>query len=378
MAFHRSSSPLSLGETPVENLFIQEYLPIASGDQIRVYLTGLMHSYAARDISCASFARDLGLSVSYLRQLFEYWKQAGLVDITDDPDCPDEFHITYHSMRALVRSGARSAEPERNTDTRLAHLVVSLKGSNVNSREFSFLQDFVATAENGFAIAEQILTLYYKDRGGKSFLEVERILNDIKKQEVTTLEDALLLAHRILNKKDIYKRIKLLISDRATTTPAEQSKIDQWIDDFGFDEQKILSLVTEFSTCTVNPNIAFIHTLMKEHYESVSDPRQAFRREVKQLLTGGNNRINQGEAGMIDRWLDELGLTESEIRTAIETYAPERQVPSIDYIDKRIRGTIDPTDKTVKSKRRKSLKKIDSFSDDELEERLLSRSRNKI
>ncbi|MDO4799784.1 MAG: hypothetical protein Q4A52_04620, partial [Bacillota bacterium] len=67
MAFHRSSSPLSLGETPVENLFIQEYLPIASGDQIRVYLTGLMHSYAARDISCASFARDLGLSVSYLR-----------------------------------------------------------------------------------------------------------------------------------------------------------------------------------------------------------------------------------------------------------------------------------------------------------------------
>ena len=40
-----SENYLMLGVTPVENLFIQEFLPRASGDYVRVYLYGLMQCY---------------------------------------------------------------------------------------------------------------------------------------------------------------------------------------------------------------------------------------------------------------------------------------------------------------------------------------------
>ena len=33
-----------LGNTRVENLFINEYLPAASGDQVKVYIYGLMYA----------------------------------------------------------------------------------------------------------------------------------------------------------------------------------------------------------------------------------------------------------------------------------------------------------------------------------------------
>jgi hypothetical protein len=49
--------------TPVENLFVQEYLPAAKGDYVKVYLYGLMHTYhPTAGMNLAVMARDLGLS----------------------------------------------------------------------------------------------------------------------------------------------------------------------------------------------------------------------------------------------------------------------------------------------------------------------------
>ena len=39
--FEQDESMLRFGVTPVENLFIQEYLPAARGDYVKVYLYAL-------------------------------------------------------------------------------------------------------------------------------------------------------------------------------------------------------------------------------------------------------------------------------------------------------------------------------------------------
>ena len=61
-----------LGVTPVENLFIQEYLPHASGDYVRVYLYGLMQCYyPAADMTIERTARILELSEDVVMSAFQ-------------------------------------------------------------------------------------------------------------------------------------------------------------------------------------------------------------------------------------------------------------------------------------------------------------------
>ena len=66
-----SENYLMLGVTPVENLFIQEYLPRASGDYVRVYLYGLMQCYhPSEEMSLDRTAHILDLSVDTVRDAF--------------------------------------------------------------------------------------------------------------------------------------------------------------------------------------------------------------------------------------------------------------------------------------------------------------------
>ena len=49
--------------TPVDNQFIQEYLPGAKGDYVRVYLYGLMRCYHPEEsLSAETMARELKMT----------------------------------------------------------------------------------------------------------------------------------------------------------------------------------------------------------------------------------------------------------------------------------------------------------------------------
>ncbi len=73
--------------TPVENQFIQEYLPGAKGDHVKVYLYGLMRCYHPEEnMSPAQMARELDMSEEDILSAYRYWERRGIVRrISDDP-----------------------------------------------------------------------------------------------------------------------------------------------------------------------------------------------------------------------------------------------------------------------------------------------------
>lgn len=86
--FAPEAAPLEA--TPVDNLFILEHLPAASGTQLRVYLYGLMLCrYPSFD---ASTMRDvLALTQEEMVNAFAYWQRQGLVRIK----CADPLDVEY-------------------------------------------------------------------------------------------------------------------------------------------------------------------------------------------------------------------------------------------------------------------------------------------
>lgn len=76
-----------MGSTPVDNLFIMNYLPHAPGDYVKVYLYGLMAShYPDGELTLERCAHFLDIKEDIVLTAMQYWERQGLVRrISDKP-----------------------------------------------------------------------------------------------------------------------------------------------------------------------------------------------------------------------------------------------------------------------------------------------------
>ena len=68
--------------TDVENIFINEYLPAAPGDYVKVYLYGLLYAQTGADMDARTFARQLRLPPETIRKT---WVLSGASEAAQRP-----------------------------------------------------------------------------------------------------------------------------------------------------------------------------------------------------------------------------------------------------------------------------------------------------
>lgn len=97
MAFCKLSGDLVLdGYTYIENVFINEYLPKADGEYVKAYIYGLfLSSNAGLQNDLESFCNKLNKTPDQLYNIFSYWQDEGLVQITSTKP----FEIKYLSVK---------------------------------------------------------------------------------------------------------------------------------------------------------------------------------------------------------------------------------------------------------------------------------------
>lgn len=84
MAFCKYSiDMLANNSTAVDNIFINNYLPYADSNFVKVYLYGLYkcQDSNSRDNTIENFANELNISQEDIEKAFEYWQEQGLVQI---------------------------------------------------------------------------------------------------------------------------------------------------------------------------------------------------------------------------------------------------------------------------------------------------------
>ena len=89
------------GSTPVENMFILEYMPAAPGDFVRVYLYGLMLCHHPEiDEGLDAVAKALRIEPEAVLSAYRYWEREGLVvRLSDNPP-------TYSSVSLYTSDAA--------------------------------------------------------------------------------------------------------------------------------------------------------------------------------------------------------------------------------------------------------------------------------
>ena len=101
---------IDLGQTPIENMFLNSYMLTAPGDAVKAYLYGYKIAFEKGEPQAPEdMAAELGISENELNDIWTYWEEMGLIGRRDDA-------ILFYSLRQLYLGVDRRedyfAEPE--------------------------------------------------------------------------------------------------------------------------------------------------------------------------------------------------------------------------------------------------------------------------
>ena len=130
--------------TEVENIFINEYLPQAPGDYVKVYLYALLYAKQQTEITHHGLAVQLGLKDSDVDLAWQYWERMGVVKREMRSDAELDYGITFVNLRELMYAGSLETpqKASKSSDAlcedalrEIFDFVENLKGQPVSPKE---------------------------------------------------------------------------------------------------------------------------------------------------------------------------------------------------------------------------------------------------
>ncbi len=239
MSFCKFSSEISsMNITVIDNTFIEDYLPYASGEQVRIYLWGLYlccnNELKSNLTTIDSFAESLGISTADVLNAFKFWQEQGLVQIVETT--PPE--IQYLPVKNAISKKKFKADKYEQFNLSVQS---TISGRMITPNEFSeyytLIETYHMSPEALLMIIKYCTDLKGKNVGYNYILAVaknwanEGILNFSQVEE--KLQD---LSETETKLKEIFKALKL--SRKATLE--EKQKYIKWTRKLDFSDEVIL------------------------------------------------------------------------------------------------------------------------------------------
>ncbi|MDO4564056.1 MAG: DnaD domain protein [Clostridia bacterium] len=244
-------------QTPVDNLFITEYLPEAGGQEVAVYLYGLMQCYYAsmREIS---ISEALSIPPESVQKSFEYWQDKRLVRIIRDEPLTVEYLL--------------ATTPQVTTETPQKHhaFVRSLNALTAprqfDMRELKVVFEFIETygMEEG-AVLE--LVSYCMQLKGRSVSAnyLKAVAQSWCEEGVITTEQANRYLEDYASRRHGASEVLKRWNKRRKPTLDEMNLYDRWIKEWGFDSEAILAVCPELVSVGT-PTFAILNDRLYELY----------------------------------------------------------------------------------------------------------------
>ena len=298
--------------TPIENMFLLEYLPTAPEGFLRVYLYARMlclHPELGGEIG--DVAKALRMEEDEVFDAFSYWERQGLVErLTDRPP-------TY-AIRPL-RGGAVQTEMDRDyyKYREFNASMQDLFGAQLlHPSQFEMANDWLNIL--GFS-QEAVLKLlaYELKRGGKQpasvFKRADKRAAEWADRGIKTLEDV----ERAISIDDgVYSMASAVLKQFSIGRKPTMNELDcvrRWIDEWKLTQEDVLAACAH-TTGARAPSIAYLDAILKE--KVLSGDSQSFRRlqEVHRTL-GSKGMPNKDQIQSYEKWL-ELGFEPASIELA--------------------------------------------------------------
>ncbi len=282
--------------TPVDNLFIEEYLPHAPGEYIKVYLYGLRLCYSGADLSLARMANILGLDEETVLGAFSYWERQKLVRrLTDNPPVYE-----YINVRATVMAGGGVQKSDAMYTMGQFNAVVKrlLDGRDLHGTDYARMYDWM----HDYSLSEEALLSvieYFASENkaqGKRVPTLTAIEKEVKKMaQANVVTDSAVkeYLHALSSDSKNTRRILRHLGINRNPSVDEEALYTKW-KNWGYDMDTLLALCAE-TTAARNPTLAYLDKIVEGYRQRglfTKDEIDTFRETEKADFTAVLKALN--------------------------------------------------------------------------------------
>ena len=305
--------------TPIENLFLMEYLPAAPEKFLRVYLYARMlalHPELGGDM--AALADSLRMEAEDVYSAFAYWEQRGLARrLSDKPPTFELLPVRAEEMSTTVPTD-KEYYAYRDFNSSLQALFPS---KLIDNHEYRIANDWLNVL--GYDQAAVLRLVEYGISTSRSpnrtpspssvFKRMDKIAAKWADRGCRTLED---VERAIAEQEDIYPVARAVLKRfalRRDPTLDELECVKRWMGEWGFTQEQILEACVE-TTKSRTPSFAYLDAVLKSRFER-SD---AFFDELKEVLRELDNPQAQPTPDQLTRYaaLRSAGFEPETVRLA--------------------------------------------------------------
>lgn len=298
MSFSIETTIVDLGSTPIENIFLNDFMPMADGTHVKVYLLGLKltkDNDPSLKITNPLLAKHLGIPLSDVLSAWDFWEEKGIVVKHPNKDVeadPTNYDIEFKSLVQLYVSNnyqifmPKNPQSKKLKDTLYRSTVNDLLEVSHNphiSSMFSKIDHIVRRPlqaiertrildwfYNYNMSPDVILQAFYlavEKRGKKSVGYVEGIIRNWYDLGITNAEQLEIHMSQNEEKHHRYQLVKKAIGAvNSLPTESEKKIMDRWFEDWKFSLELVLK-ACEKSSATANPSVNYINGVLSSWHE---------------------------------------------------------------------------------------------------------------
>lgn len=323
-------------DSKVENIFINEYLPAAPGDYVKVFLYAAMYAEHRLEMNNDAIAKQLGLTREEVLAAWEYWEQMGLVKRRYLPESgAGESAVVFVNLKEqLYGKNKEAARGEtkagKSGDSFFGSAAIKALfsdiertfGRSLSSTEITqilnWMRDFGATPEAVFFAVK-----YCVEKNKTSLKYIEKIVKEWAEEGLETTDQISEKLQEQDEKYYRYRRVLKALGFTRNATEAERRLMDDWFDTMGYSMERVLEACTKTAGIS-SPNFNYVNKVL----ENWKNEAEAKGRDINKKVV-----VTQGVLNQYYDYLRAKAEKEAEARKK-EIYA---KLPRIREIDDEIR-----------------------------------------
>jgi DnaD/phage-associated family protein len=284
MYFIFQEMQIDLGDTPIENIFINDYMPQADGTYVKVYLMGYKYAKDRLDFNNETLSKNLNLPLSDVLNAWNYWENEGIIikhETDDEYNYIVEFvnlkqfyvdnvykHIRNVNDKNSYVDNDKLISAARNPEIKtMMEEIEDMLGRPLKVSEKQKIITWLNKYKTKPNMMIQAFSYSVNNKKIKRFNYIESVVSAWYDAGVVDLDTMVEYLEKRNDRFSAYSRISKALGFNRTLTEAEMRTIDRWIDEWDFSMEMILKCLDN-STKINNPNLNYFDKILSEWYKN--------------------------------------------------------------------------------------------------------------
>ncbi len=343
MSFFIETTDIDLGDTSIENIFINDFMPMADGTNVKVYLLGFKYAKENDKKLCINnevIARHLNIPLSDVLRAWDFWLEKGII-IKHEKETSDSFDYKVEFLNLKQLYIKNNYKPNTAVTTELEKsssytctpedLVAANQTQSINEmfnsidyvcrrilvpNEKRRVLEWIYNYNMGTDVIVKAFFYSIEKKHKKGLSYIEGIIRNWHDLGLTNMESLNEYFKTNDEKYHRYDRIlKALGLGSRQASENDQKVIDKWFETWNFTMDMVLK-ACENSSKISNPNINYIDAILSSwHTKEI--------KTLEDIVVKDTIKPSSGGKGVYTRNANKVNTKFHNFEQRTSKYTPE-------------------------------------------------------